>query len=212
MDGWMDGYINGWMDGWMDGYIEWYKHYYNYLMDRISDLTEQQRGDIFLRAAQTGLLELIKELYTAYGKELLSFKDEDQYTALHRASYNGHKHIIEYLLNEGADIHSRTEDGWQPIHCACRWNKVEVASLLLQNEANINSLTNGHQTPLHLAACNNRSKATLELLLMHPGVDVTLRNSRGETARELADSLGQLGYLFEMKEECIDYTISRTKS
>ena len=142
-----------------------------------------------------------------FGNPLLSYKDEDGYTALHRASYNGHIDVAEYLISSGGDIHARTEDGWQPLHCACRWNKVDIASLLLQNGADVNTLTNGRQTPLHLAACNNRAKMTLELLLIRDDVDITVCNSKGETAFELADSYGRYGNLFEMKEESIDFKL-----
>ena len=172
---------------------------------RISQLTKDQAGTAFLSAAQTGLLDVVKDLHTAFGDCLLQFTDEDQYTALHRSCYNGHLNIVEYLISAGANIHARTEDGWQPIHSACRWNKVDVASLLVQNGAIVNSQTNGCQTPLHLAACNNRAKPTLEFLLQLDDTDVTLRNSKGETAYELAASYGQCGYLFEMKEESIDF-------
>lgn len=161
---------------------------------------------MFLSAAQYGMLSLVKELYTSYGEELLKYKDEDEYTALHRASYNGHVPVVEYLLEVKADVSARTEDGWQPLHCACRWNKVDVASLLLQNGAVINSQTNGGQTPLHLAASNDQAKPTLELLLTAKDIDVSLCNNAGETAENLASSYGRLGYLFEMKEKCIDCT------
>ena len=157
------------------------------------------------------MLDFVKELHTTYGEELLKHHDEDQYTALHRASYNGHLQVVEYLISVDADIHARTEDGWQPIHCACRWNKCEVASLLLQNGAIINSSTNGGQTPLHLAASNDQAKSTLELLLTTRGVDVNVRNKAGETARDLALSYGRHGYLFEMKDECLDVQLKDFK-
>lgn len=114
---------------------------------------------------------------------------------------------MEYLISKGSNIRARTHDGWEPLHCACRWNKVSVASLLLQNGADCNSLTNGHQTPLHLAACNDRAKMTLELLLLHDDIDISIRNSKGETARELAVTYGQLGYLFEMKDDGVDFKL-----
>ena len=167
-------------------------------------LTATERCEVFLTAAQFGMLDLVKELYATYGNDLLQYRDEDLYSALHRASYNGHLSVVEYLLSIGADIKACTEDDWQPLHCACRWNKADVASLLLQNGAVINSQTKGGQTPLHLAASNDKAKATLELLLTTKGVDVNIRNKAGETARQLASSYGRLGYLFEMTEDCLN--------
>ena len=151
------------------------------------------------------MLELVKELHELCGDDILSIRDEDEYTPLHRASYNGHTDVVEYLLIAGADIEAKTVDGWQPIHCACRWNKVQTAALLLQNGALINSKTNGGQTPLHLAASNDRAKATLELLLRHKDLDPTLLNGQSETALQLAERNGRFSYLFLMVNENVDH-------
>ncbi len=61
-------------------------------------------------AAQHGLLEELKRLYEVK-KELLTYKDGDGYTALHRASYSNQPEVVLFLLKNGADIHSTTEDG-----------------------------------------------------------------------------------------------------
>lgn len=180
--------------------------YYGMLLSMHShgSLTVSDRCEVFLTAAELGMLDLVKELYASYGIELLQYGDEDQYSALHRACYNGHLPVVEYLISVGADIKACTEDGWQPLHCACRWNKADVASLLLQNGAIVNSRTHGGQTPLHLAASNDQAKATMELLLTTRNIDVTVCNKAGETAEQLALSYGRLGYLFEMKEQCLN--------
>lgn len=168
-------------------------------------LSKDHLKETFLKAAQTGVLEVIKELYTFCGPEILSVVDADKYTPLHRASYNGHSSVVEFLLSQGADIEARTQDGWQPLHCACRWTKVESASLLLQNGAPINSQTNGGQTPLHLASSNDRSRDTLELLLTHPELNTDIKNGQGEVAQTVAERNGRFAYLFTMVEASIDY-------
>ena len=168
-------------------------------------LTKEQLEETFLKAAQTGVLELVKELHELCGDDILCIRDEDQYTPLHRASYNGHTDVVEYLLYSGANIQARTIDGWQPLHCACRWNKYRAASILLQNGALVNSKTNGGQTPLHLAASNDRAKQTLELLLSHQELDSTLLNGQSETARQLAERNGRFAYLFLMVDESVDH-------
>ena len=168
-------------------------------------LSRQQLEETFLKAAQTGVLELVKELHELCGDDIISIRDEDEYTPLHRASYNGHENVVEYLLHSGASVEARTIDGWQPIHCACRWNKVGTASLLLQNGALVNSRTNGRQTPLHLAASNDRAKSTLELLLHHRDLDPTLLNGQSETAFQLAERNGRYSYLFLMVDDSADH-------
>ena len=171
----------------------------------MSELGPEQVREVFLKAAQSGVLDVVKELHQLCGDKLIHARDDDQYTALHRASYNGHLEVAEYLLQAGAKVDACTVDGWQPLHCACRWNKTPVASLLLQNGAVVNAQTNGKQTPLHLAACNNHAKNTLILLLSHPKVDPTLRNSSNDSALEVAERCGTYGYLFELVEESVDH-------
>ena len=152
-----------------------------------------------------GVLDAVRELHSHCGPEILATTDEDSYTALHRAAYNGHSDVVEFLLEKGAAVDAKTIDDWTPLHSACRWNKVKVASILLRNGARINSKTRGGQTPLHLAACNNQAKATLELLLRQADLDTSLTSAVGETAQNLAERNGRWAFLFQMTDEAIDY-------
>ena len=180
-------------------------HSHTHTIQDPRSLTKEQLEETFLKSAQTGVLELVKELHELCGDDILGIRDEDEYTPLHRASYNGHIDVVEYLLYSGADIQARTIDGWQPLHCACRLNKYRTAALLLQNGALINSKTNGGQTPLHLAASNDRAKLTLELLLRHRDVDSTLLNGQSETAFQLAERNGRFAHLFQMVDGSVDH-------
>lgn len=171
----------------------------------ISVLCPDERQQMFLAAAQGGDLNLLQAIHRLCGDSVLSVTDGDQYTALHKAAYNGHVQLVEYLLGSGANVEARTVDGWQPLHCACRWNKTAVASLLLQSGADLNAQTNGGLTPLHLAASLVTAGPTIQLLLFQRNIDSTLKNAQGETAEELSWRCGNNGYLFEMVEECVDY-------
>jgi ankyrin repeat protein len=63
-----------------------------------------------LWAAQHGNLEELSRIFDL-NKDLINFKDEDGYTALHRACYSNHPSAVLFLLKNGADIHSTTEEG-----------------------------------------------------------------------------------------------------
>ena len=171
----------------------------------VSDLSNDSLKQVFLRAAQTGVLEAVQLIHTHCGPEIIHTTDSDHYTALHRASYNGHTAVVEYLLTHGASVDSRTVDGLTPLHSACRWNKARVASLLLQNGAKVNCKSYGGQTPLHLAAVNDHARNTLELLLRHRELDSELRTGQGDTAFELAERNGKCSYLFQVGEESCDH-------
>ncbi|XP_070561482.1 ankyrin repeat domain-containing protein 49-like [Ptychodera flava] len=165
--------------------------------DQFDENAEMNEGEQFLWAAENNHLDIITELLEK-NQSLINVQDDDGYTPLHRASYNGHLQAIELLLKNGADVKARTQDGWQPLHSACKWNNAEAASLLLQNGSDINSQTNGGQTPLHLAASNVDGRDTLELLLMHRFIDINITNGANETAFDIAKRSGNFGYLFDI--------------
>ncbi|CAI8021484.1 Ankyrin repeat domain-containing protein 49, partial [Geodia barretti] len=101
------------------------------LPDEVSRLSKEQLGEGFLKSAEHGATDVLRELHTLCGDDVVHTVDSDLYTPLHRASYNGHLESAEYLLSRGARVDSLTVDGWTPLHCACRWNKVAVADLLI---------------------------------------------------------------------------------
>lgn len=74
---------------------------------------------------------------------LVSYQDQDGYTALHRASYSDHSEVIKYLIAHGAQVEKGTEDGWTPLHCATHWNSYKAARQLVNSNANVNAQTNG---------------------------------------------------------------------
>ena len=158
---------------------------------------------LFLKAAEMGKITICTQLYVAHGSELLEYKDEDGYTAIHRAAYNGHVEVIEKLIELGANVAAKTNEKWQPIHCACKWNQVEAASLLLQNGADINAQSQGGQTPLHLVSSNREACQTMELLLTHPNIDPSIKNDVGETAYDIAARCCAHANMFEIVEDCI---------
>ncbi|KPP57092.1 hypothetical protein Z043_125218 [Scleropages formosus] len=143
----------------------------------------------------------VQRLLSADGS-LAGTRDEDGYTPLHRAAYNGHLEIGRALVHHGADLNARTVDGWTPLHSACRWNNVAVASYLVQQGALVNAQTNGLLTPLHLAASNCNARQTLELLLTHRHLEAGLKSSSGETAFDIARRTSALYRLFEIVEPC----------
>lgn len=157
-------------------------------------------GKKILWAAENSNIDVVKEILEQ-DPALVYSVDEDCYTPLHRASYNGHVALCELLLRYGADVHARTSDGWTPLHCACRWNQVGVASLLLQAGSDVNCLTKGKQTPLHLAASNQNAKEVLQLLLMNRWIDPFVINDGNDTPYQVCQRSGNLYHLFEMTLE-----------
>lgn len=156
-----------------------------------------------LWASENGKLSEVERLILG-DPMLIHAKDKDGYTPLHRACYNDHEHIVDFLLRHGANISAETEDGWQPLHSACKWNNARCVAKLLEHGADPNAASKGGQTPLHLAASNGYAKDTLQLLLLHPDIRADVMNGTGERPIDLAQRCGRYGYLFEIAETCIN--------
>ncbi|VDO02365.1 unnamed protein product, partial [Rodentolepis nana] len=128
-------------------------------------------------------------------KDFLLAKDEDGYTALHRAVYSG-----QFLIRSGADIESKTEDGWRPLHSAAFWNQLACVQLLLEVGADITAMTSSGQSVLHLALANNQTPETLAYLLAQLSSDReafskvwNYSNKSGDTPENLLMRSSSLG-------------------
>ena len=176
---------------------------------QVSVLAQEEAAELLLEAGENGDTESICLILSEFPHSVNS-QDADGYTALHRAAYNGHTEAVQLLISSGANIDARTMDGWHAIHCACKWNKTSVVELLLQEGADPNSQTNGGLTPLHMAASNNLSRDVLVILLMHSSIDTALVSSSGDVAEQVAVRYGNLGYLFQVRDKCLDFTFKES--
>lgn len=111
---------------------------------------------------------------------------------------------FQLLIQKGADVHVRTNDGWCPLHSAARWNQASAVALLLQRGANINAQTNSGQTALHIASSDRECRNCLEILLMDKDIDINLKNNLGETAYDICQRTSENCLLFELRDESIN--------
>lgn len=100
-------------------------------------------------------------------------------TALILASHNGHKDIVEYLLEKGADVNIRGEDNQTALVCALSEKHYEIAKILIDNDANANLVTS-IIIPLRVAI--HADQKELVELMLQKGADVNLREWTGGSA------------------------------
>jgi ankyrin repeat protein len=99
---------------------------------------------------QTALL-----LHDDGGADLMSERDAYGCTALHVAASLGFFDVASILLGAGsAGIDSADNDGWTPLHEACKTGQVQSAGLLVSAGANLEHGGPGGALPLHIAAAN----------------------------------------------------------
>jgi ankyrin repeat protein len=104
-----------------------------------------------IKAVKIGNLALVKEILESE-PSLLESEDPDGTRPLHFACWKGHTEIVEYLLDQGADITAQnpgnTHWGGTPLHVTAHANNRAEALLLLQKGADVQSVSVNGRTPL----------------------------------------------------------------
>lgn len=132
-----------------------------------------------------GQLEMVK-LLVSKGAEIDAV-DEDNSTPLISAVDNGYLEIAQYLVNQGADVNTKTlASGVTPLHLATCKSNVQLVKYLLSKKAQVNEKTVDNQTPLMLAT----AWGSMEIvnLLITNGASVNEKDRDGKTALMLTDN------------------------
>uniref|UniRef100_A0A7S0E7Y5 Uncharacterized protein n=1 Tax=Hanusia phi TaxID=3032 RepID=A0A7S0E7Y5_9CRYP len=109
------------------------------------------------------------------------------FTAMHVACCRGNVSVIEYVRELGADLEAKSENGGTPLHHSSFDGRTAVVEKLLELGAQVNALNVFSQTPLHAACmCGNNETAAV---LVEAGVDVNVRDSEGNLAVDIVESL-----------------------
>merc|ERR1712058_186250 len=105
-------------------------------------------------AAQSGALEVLKYLKTILDPSSITK------STLHNAAREGHAHIIEQLLEWGADPHKLDDQGRTPLFLSVSGQHFEAARLLLLAGSKIDIVDNSGHKLVSLA----RSQELINLL------------------------------------------------
>lgn len=97
-------------------------------------------------AARTGDLDGIKR-YLAEGADINELSEQTQLSPLSWATLMGKKEAAELLLQLGANVNVRQEDGGTPLHIAAFLGRAELAELLIKEGADVNAKNRGGDTP-----------------------------------------------------------------
>ena len=128
-----------------------------------------------------------------FDDEERQYKDQTL-NALHAAASGGNGRVVEYLLQEGLDINSRTPEGWTPLFVAARDGQAEVAKWLIFKGADLNVQSDLGATALMMVVTQpfKTQKARLDLLeyMLRRGAKVNLADKYGHTALYYAAAQG----------------------
>ena len=136
-------------------------------------------------AARTGQQEALALLLrSGAGSGPSSPPDLARPTPLYYASWGGHAELVEWLIEQGADLSRGAAGGWTPFTRPPRRATDAVAERLLAHGASLESRTAGGWTPLYLAA--RAGHAELALFLLARGADADPPLPRGWTVLHAA--------------------------
>jgi ankyrin repeat protein len=125
-------------------------------------------------------------------------------TALMSACASYRSEIVEFLLQAGADVNFRTNDGRTALHTAVGSSpslpekQKDCVRLLLNHSVQIDAQDNSGLTPLMNAAWFGCLLSALELL--KAGASLKLKDSKGRTAKDFASLKKRDGILEAITE------------
>lgn len=137
-----------------------------------------------LEAAKAGDLDTVKKI-VGVNPQIVNCRDLEgrHSTPLHFAAGYNRVSVVEYLLQNGADVHAKDKGGLVPLHNACSYGHYEVTELLVKHGAVVNVADLWKFTPLHEAAAKGKFEIC-RLLLKH-GADPLKKNRDGNTPLDL---------------------------
>jgi len=107
--------------------------------------------------------------------------EEDGWTCLLIAAFNGHLDICRLLIDKGAKVEAKDMNGCTPLLCAAIEGHVEIVRLLCDRGADVEARSDDEWRPLHYAAMYGHISVVKELI-EERNVEINSRDYYGGTA------------------------------
>lgn len=137
-----------------------------------------------LEASKAGDLETVRRIVLS-NPRTVNCRDLDgrHSTPLHFASGYNRVPVVEFLLENGADVHAQDKGGLIALHNSSSYGHFEVTELLIKHGANVNAADLWKFTPIHEASAKGKTEI-VKLLLKH-GADPSKKNRDAATPLDL---------------------------
>lgn len=142
-------------------------------------------------AAENGKIERLRE-FIGRGLDVNASKDHGFYTPLHYALRHSRIDCMNYLYEQGCDIHYQPElcCYYSPLHEAVLHNQLLAAQWLIEKEHAIDPLDKNNNTPLMLCLLQDNPCIEIAEWLIENGASIVSRNNKGDTAYSIAEQKG----------------------
>ncbi|KAM7273911.1 hypothetical protein ACFE04_028575 [Oxalis oulophora] len=122
-------------------------------------------GDSLCTAARKGELRTIQKLIENGAS--INGRDQNEWTALHRAAFKGRIEAARLLIERGIDVNAKDEDGYAALHCAVESGQIDVIELLVKKGADVEARTNKGVSALQIT--ESLHYVGITRLLIHGG-------------------------------------------
>ncbi|KAI4386630.1 hypothetical protein MLD38_004547 [Melastoma candidum] len=143
-------------------------------------------GEILFAAARKGDSKAVRRILERGAS--INGRDQNGWTALHRASFKGHVDVVQILIEKGIDIDAKDADGYTALHCATESGHTDVVALLVKKGADVASRTNKGLTARQIAELLDY--AGIKRMLVHGGAT---KETAGDTAGALLAYRSKMG-------------------
>ena len=151
----------------------------------IMDTTTEDGETALMLACNAGQGEVMLMLVDMGYDVNMEYLDSLVQKTLYKAVSNGYVNSVKVLLDKGADVNAKNNDGWTALMCASEKGYAKIVSMLLKNGADVNAKNNGGWTAL-MKASQEAYKEIVEILLKN-GADVNAVTKNGYTALKLVN-------------------------
>ena len=128
--------------------------------------------------------EVLKDFLLKNGIETT---DPEGRTALINAAFYNNIDLLEWLINQGADIDAKDYIGYTALHFACQEGHIDSVKLLLLNNADVNIVDEHGNTPAWVTIMHWKGGKNLSILkeLYNHQADLSIKNKAGNSAIKL---------------------------
>ena len=184
-----------------DGLLSIISSYEDASPDVIFARSDLSLNELFYEAVSSGDIDKARELLEN-GADVNALNLRDGFRSLHKASYNGDKKMIGFLLESGANINKKDLLGFTPLQVALTRNDEASVFLIEQGAYFSKNFDEKFTSPLLLAAKNGMAMAIEKMHSLGASVDLSFNYGEddGSTLLLTASQFGHKNAVIKILE------------